>query len=51
MYLTLGAFVNSLWLSTLISEHSRMSVPEPKTTDEFTNAQNLMNMAGVSKHQ
>jgi hypothetical protein len=32
------------WLSTPISEHSRLSVPESRITDEFTNAQHLLNM-------
>ena len=31
--------VNSLWLSTPISEHSRLSVPERRKTVEFMNAQ------------
>jgi hypothetical protein len=43
-----GAFVNSV--SALISEHSRLSVTERRIT-EFTNAQHLLNMAGVSKRR
>ena len=44
-----GDFGNSVWPSTPISEHSRLSVPERRMTDEFTNAQHPLNMAGVSK--
>ena len=46
-----GAFVNSVWPSTLISEHSCLSVPECRITEEFTYAQHPLNMAGVSKRQ
>jgi hypothetical protein len=31
--------VNSLWLSTPISEHSHLTVPERRITVEFMNAQ------------
>ena len=47
---SMGAFVNSLWLPTLISEHSRLSVPERRITDEFTEAQHQLNVPGVIKH-
>ena len=46
-----GVFVNSIWPSTPISEHSRLSVPERRISDEFTNAQHPLIMAGVSKHR
>jgi hypothetical protein len=39
----------SLWLSTPISENSRLSVSEYRITDEFTNVQNPLNMADVRK--
>ena len=45
----LCAFVNTVWPSTPISKHSRLSVPERRITEEFTNAQYPLNMAGVSK--
>ena len=43
----LGAFLNSLWLSTPISEHSRLTTRVQN--NEFTSAQHPLNMAGVSK--
>ena len=45
----LGAFVNSVWPSTPISEHSRLSVPERRIINAFTNAQHPLNMACVSE--
>ena len=46
---SMGVFVNSLWLSPLISEHSRLSVSERRITGEFMNAQHPLNMTGASK--
>ena len=46
-----GVFVNSVWPSTPISERSRLSVPEHRITDEFTNSQHPLNMAGVRKRR
>jgi hypothetical protein len=41
----MGALVNLLWLSTLISELSRLSVSERRITDDFMNAQHPLNLA------
>jgi hypothetical protein len=40
-----------MYHSTPISEHSRLSVLECRTTDEFTNMQHPLNMTGVSKRR
>jgi hypothetical protein len=37
-------------LSIYSNEHSHPSVPEHRITNEFTNAQHPLTMAGVSKH-
>jgi hypothetical protein len=42
---SLGAFVNLLWISALISEHSHLNVPECRITVEFTNTQHPLNIA------
>ena len=45
----LGAFLNSVWSCTPILEHSHLSVPVRRITDEFMNIQHLLNLASVSK--
>jgi hypothetical protein len=40
-----------LWLSTSISKHSRLSVSECRTTNEYTNAQYPLNITSVSKRR
>ena len=35
VHATKGVFINSLWLSTLISEHFHMSVSDRRITYEF----------------
>ena len=45
---TFGCFLNSLRLSTPISEHSGLCTRAQN--NEFMSAQHSLNMAGVSKH-